>query len=67
MSAHTRFYDVWVWLKDHEEEKIQVIIETLPPLTPMNVRDFCCRTGKFLWKDYQRIRYRRVSKREEKK
>ena len=67
MSAHTRFYEVWVWLKGHNADKEQVIIETIPPLTPSNVRDFCCRTGQFLWKDYTRIRYRRVSRREEKK
>ena len=67
MSSHTRFYDVWVWLKGHAEDREQVIIETIPPLTPSNVRDFGCRTGRFLWKDYIRIRYKRVSRREEKK
>lgn len=67
MSAHTRFYNVWVWLKGHAEDRVAVIIETVPPLTPMNVRDYCCRTGRFLWSDYTRIRYRRVSRREEKK
>ncbi len=65
MSSHTRFYDLWVWLKGHEEDRKQVIIETLPPLTPMNVRNFCCRTEVFLWIDYQKIRYKRVSGREE--
>ncbi len=67
MSAHTRFYDVYVWLKGHAKDREQLIIETIPPLTPMNVRDFCCRTRRFLWADYTRIRYRRVSRREEKK
>ena len=67
MSELTRFYEVWVWLKNHEEDKINVLIETRPPLNPMRVKDFCCRRGLFLWRDYQRIRYRRVSKREEKK
>lgn len=67
MSDHTRFYEVWVWIKGKKEDQVNVIIETDPPLTPMNVRDFCCRTGVFLWADYTRIRYRRVSRREEKK
>ena len=67
MSSKTRFYNVWVWLKGKNKDREKVIIETIPPLSPMNVRDFCCRTGRFLWKDYTRIRYRRVSRREEKK
>lgn len=67
MDSKTKFYEVWVWLKGHNSKKKNVIIETPPPLFPMNVRDFCCRTGLFLWKDYTRIRYRRVSRREEKK
>ena len=67
MTRLTKFYEVWVWLKGHNAGKEQVIIETIPPLTPSNVRDFCCRTGRFLWKDYTRIRYRRVARREEKK
>lgn len=67
MSEHTRFYDLWVWLKGHEEEKEKVIIETDPPLVPINVRDYCCRTGVFDWKDYERIRYKRVTRREMRK
>lgn len=67
MTRHTRFYEVWVWLKGHAEDKKKAIIETIPPLFPMNVRDYCCRTGLFLWGDYTRIRYRRVSRKEEKK
>lgn len=67
MISLTYFYEVWVWLKNHEEDRKKVIIEARPPLGPMNVRDFCCRTGVFLYADYQRIRYRRVSRREEKK
>ncbi len=66
-SQHTRFYDVDVWLKGLEEDATHVIIETIPPLTPLNVRDYCCRTEVFLWKEYTRIRYRRVARREEKK
>lgn len=67
MSSHTKFYDVYVWLKGAPEDKFPVIIETIPPLTPMNVRDYCCRMGRFLWRDYTRIKYRRVKRREEKK
>ena len=52
---------VEVWLKGHEEERITVTIHVRPPLTPMNVRDHCCRTGLYSWSDYQRIRYKRVS------
>ena len=67
MSAHTRVYEVWVWLKDHEEDKKQVLIETIPPLTPMDVKGYCCRMEIFYWRDYQRIRYKRVARREEKR
>ena len=67
MREHTRFYDVFVWLKGHNKDRKKVIIETIPPLTSINVRDYCCRMKIFLWKDYTRIRYRRVSRREEKK
>ena len=67
MSARTRFYDVWVWLKGHAGDRVRVVIETIAPLTPMNVRDYCCRRGLFLWKDYTRIKYRRVSRREGRK
>ena len=67
MSSRTHFYEVWVWLKGHNADKRNVLIETTPPLTPSNVRDHCCRMRLFLWKDYTRIRYRRVSRREEKK
>ncbi len=66
-SAHTRFYDVDVWLKGREKVKTHVIIETIPPLSPSNVRDYCCRTEVFLWGDYTRIRYRRVARREMRK
>ena len=61
------FYDVWVWLKDHEEDKQKVIIESSPPLNPMTVKGWCCVKGIFSWKEYQRIRYRRVTRREEKR
>jgi hypothetical protein len=26
----------------------------------MDVKDYCCRTEKFHWRDYQRIRYKRA-------
>ena len=65
--SKTRFYEIWVWIKGHNPDKIKVVIEALPPLTPMNVRDYCCRMKMFLWKDYTRIRYRRVTRRAEKK
>ncbi len=67
MSELPRFYEVWVWLQGEEAGKQNVIVETVPPLTPMSVKGHCCRTRIFSWVDYQRIRYRRVTRREEKK
>ena len=67
MIELTRFYEVWVWLKEEEEDKIKVTMAIRPPLTPMAVKGWCCVKGIFRWKDYQRIRYRRVSKTEERR
>lgn len=67
VSSLTKYYEVWVWLNGKEENRQVVIIETVPPLTPMNVRDYSCRMNLFEWRDYPRIRYRRVSRKEEKK
>lgn len=48
-----------VWLKGHEEDSREIQLKGLltDPITPMNVRDYLCRTGVYSWKDYQRIRY----------
>lgn len=49
-----------VWLKGHEEDARELKLKGLltDPITPMNVRDYLCRTGFYSWKDYQRIRYK---------
>lgn len=54
---------VQVWLKGHDDEKATVTIHCPRPLTSMNVKDWCCRTGLYSWADYQRIRYKRVKNR----
>jgi len=48
-----------VWLKGHEEDAREIKLRGLltDPITPMNVRDYLCRTGIYSWKDYERIRY----------
>jgi len=53
---------VKVWLKGHEDDTKTIELKGLltDPITPMNVRDYLCRTGFFSWNDYQRIRYRRI-------
>ena len=50
-----------VWLKGHEKDAREIRLRGLltDPVTPMNVRDYLCRTGVYSWKDYQRIRYKR--------
>jgi len=53
---------VRVWLKGHEEDAREIKLRGLltDPVTPMNVRDYLCRTGFYSWKDYQRIRYQKL-------
>ena len=66
-SRHNGFYEgeemkVRVWLKGHEEDARELQLKGLitDPITPMNVKDYLCRTGVYSWKDYQRIRYQRL-------
>ena len=53
---------VRVWLKGHEDDSREIKLRGLlmDPITPMNVRDYLCRTGFYSWKDYHRIRYERL-------
>ena len=67
MTELTQFYDLWVWVVGHEADKKRVIVEARPPLTSMDVRNAACRRGFFPWIEYQKIKYRRVSGREERK
>lgn len=67
MSELTKFYEVWVWVKGFEENREKVIIETRPPLTPMDVKDQACKRGFFSWSEYTSLKYKRVSRREERK
>jgi hypothetical protein len=55
-------YEVMIWLAGSEHDTKAVTVNAEPPLTPNNVKDFACTTGLFSWKDYQRIRFRRVKK-----
>ncbi len=50
---------VRVWLKGHEDDSREIKLRGLlmDPITPMNVRDYLCRTGIYSWADYQKIRY----------
>ena len=52
-----------VWLKGREDFPREIKLRGLltDPVTPMNVRDYLCRTGFYSWKDYQRIRYQRLT------
>jgi len=51
-----------VWLKGREDFPREIKLRGLltDPVTPMNVRDYLCRTGFYSWKDYQRIRYQKL-------
>jgi len=51
-----------VWLKGHEEDAREIKLRGLlaDPVTPINVKDYLCRTGFYSWKDYQRIRYQKL-------
>ena len=51
-----------VWLKGHEDDSREIKLRGLltDPITPMNVRDYLCRTGFYSWKDYGRIRYKKL-------
>jgi len=53
---------VRVWLKGHEDDAkvIELKGHLTDPILPMNVRDYLCRTGFFSWKDYTRIKYRKL-------
>jgi len=56
-----RAMKVRVWLKGHEKETkvIELKGNLTEPIYPMNIRDYLCRMGHFLWKDYKRIRYQK--------
>ena len=57
---------VRVWLKGQGKDKkvyektIEIKGLLTEPIYPMNVRDYLCRMGHFLWKDHTRIRYEKV-------
>ena len=55
-------YEVKVWIEGEEEKAGSVTVEAVPPLTPMNVKDWVCSIGIFRWREYDRIRFRRMKK-----